>query len=717
MMTKSMSCLCVLSIVMTPGLVLSASYAHAAPGPAQAGSVAKSDEAPPIEWLPWSEEVFARSRRETRGVLLSVVTKWCKPCRTMDEEVWSDPEVRRWVKRAWIPVRVDAEERPDINSRYQLVVTALNRARTGLPVTAFLFPTGEAMWADLFIPADDHEGRPGLRTLLPRMADFWLSRFGEAKQNAMEVQRTFDAQAEPRHKGAPDAGLISAIVGGALARHDRRHGGYGPPPRSTNHLAARLILLAAQRRADDGLRAQGIRALRAAVEGSVFDRLEGGFHAGVVDPAWNVPISGKSLVTNASYLRSLTDGIRVSGDEALTEAADKTVDYVLATLAAPDKTGFYARQAPSADRMNDAAYYTWTVKEVSSSLSEEDRNWASLLFGLRDQGEPELGLPVRFTLKTVRSVQEASREAGAEEAAARDAQARITARLASQRASRTPPPVLEVAYVDGTSLMSSALIHAGAVLGREDAIGAALAALDAILKAHPALDGGVPHRIAAPEGAPSPLLMTDLAFLGNALVDAYEFTGEERYLEAARKAASGLLALFLDEEEGGFFDVIAQENASGYLRLRRKFISDLPVPSPQAAAVDLLDRVAHLTGDEKFRRGIEPTLAWVARRIGYVDERAAGFAMVLDAILRHRVVVSVSSDAEGGDALLRAVWNLQEPSRVLRHVKGGAEAPASATICIESICREGIVDPDALAAEIAELRARARRDGDSVAAR
>ncbi len=717
MMTKSIGGVRSLSLVLTAGMALSASYVDAAPGPGQADTAASEDEAPPIEWLPWSDEVFERSRQQTRGVLLSVVSEWCKPCQRMDEEAWSDPEVRRWVKIAWIPVRVDAEERPDINHRYQHAVAALHRGTTGLPVTAFLFPTGEVMWADLYIRAEDKERGPGLRALLPRMAEFWLSRFEEARQNAVAVQRSFDAQEERRRAGAPDAGLVSAIVGGTYANQDIEHGGFGAPPRSTNHLAARLILLAALRRGDEGLRVQGLRALQAAVEGSIFDRLEGGFHGGIVDPAWTVPIFGKNLATNASYLRSLVDGIRVSGDEGLAVAAGQTVDYVLATLAGPDGTGFYARQAPNVDPMEDAAYYAWTVDEVRSSLSEVDRKWASLLFGFGDQGEPLLGLPARFTLKAVRSLKDAAREAGADEATAREARARITARLASLRDSKTPPPVLEVAYVDGISLMCSALLHAGAVLDREDAIGAALAPLDAILKAHPALDEGVPHRISAPEGVFSPMLMTDLVYLGNALVDAHEFTGEERYLEAARKAATGLLTIFLDEENGAFFDVIQQDNVPGYVRLRQKLVFDLPTPSPQAAAVDLLDRVARLTGDETIRRGIDPTLEWVASRIGFIDERSAGFAMALDAILRHRVVISVPGDGEGADALVRAVWRLEEPARVLRRVKGGAGEPASATICIESLCREGIVDPEALAAEIEALRARAHRGGGPVAGR
>jgi uncharacterized protein YyaL (SSP411 family) len=687
-----------------------------APDPQDEGGTPPAEgEPPPIEWQPWSDELFLRARQRGRGVLLTVVTRWCKPCTMMDRDVWSDPEVRRQVAIHWIPVRIDNEDRPDLDSRYQKALAVLNRGKTGYPVTAFLFPTGEAMWADLTIPARNLEERPGLQALLPRMAELWRVRFETAKQNAMWVQGSFDNESNPRHEAAPTPVLFSAIVDGTIRREDREYGGYGPAPRTNNPVAARLLLRASERRRDEGLRRLAVEALRAAVRGAVYDRIEGGFHPGTLDRTWETPIFGKTLEANAAYLLAMARVVAATGDPELREAAERTVDYVIGVLQAPEG-GFYSRQGPSADPEDHGSYYAWTVKEVIEGLDEDLERWARLLFGLKEEGEILLGLPRRFTLKTSTSVEEAAAATGIDEEGVRGKAREIVRILAAIRQGKPSPPVSGDRFVDGNALVISALLGAGAVLDREDAVAGGLKALDLILSASGDLEKGVPHRIGDGADA-SPRLMPDLVYLGNALADAYEISGDQRYLKAAAAAGEGLTGLYYDDEGGGgFFDVVEQNKAAGYVRLRRKPLGDWKSPSPQAEAIRLLGRLALLTGNvEAWMAPVEPSLEWVAPRLLGFDERSASFALVLDAIRTPRLQVTVSGDGELARSLARAAWLLDDTAAVVRRTSGSGESE-SASLCIGEMCREGIGSAGDLLAAAKELRARAATGEGAVAA-
>ena len=670
-------------------------------------------EAPAIVWQPWDDGLFARARAEGKGILLTIYSRRCRPCIASDESTFTDPVVRRLVSRLWIPVRVDRDERPDIDARYQFACAVLSRGKSGLPITGFLFPTGEAMWIDTYIPLEDQESRPGLRRLLVRMDQFWKERTEEAIQNAKVVQDRFDAEGKQRRATGPDAVVLSAIVDGVISRADQVHGGYGAPPRQTNPFGAQVVLLASHRREDASLREQALAALRAAVGGALHDRIGGGFHKAIRDEAWILPYFEKPLSVNAAYLSALIDAYRATGAEEFARTAGETVDFILRVLRAPGG-GLYVEQAGSADLADDGSYYVWTVEEARALISEKDLPWARRIFGLADSGDLLLGMPPRFTLRMPVAPDEAARAAGADPAEARAAAGRILEALSRERARRPSPPVIDGRYVDSTALAASALIHAGMALDRPEALQAGLAALDEILRARQALETGVPHAIGAGPGEFSPLLMEDLVHLGNALLDAWEATGTQRYLEGAMKAASGLMALYRDEEGGGFYDVVAQPEAAGYVRLRRKILADDAMPSPQGAAARLLDRTSALSGDAAQRREADRALGWTVSRVVGLDLRISTVALALDAHLQTPVRITLVGEGDLAAALERSAWRLYEPGRIIERRRGGAAA--SATVCIGDRCREGIVDPASIASAARDLRSARAPEERSVAA-
>jgi len=672
--------------------------------------------APPVEWLPWSDEVFARARKEQRGVLLTVVSNGCRTCLAADEQVYSDPGVRQIIARKWIPVRVDRDERPDIDSRYQLVASAYTRGKTGLPVTAFLFPTGEAMWADTVIPLEDYEDHPGLRTLLLSNDVLWKSRFNEAKTNAQFIQLYFESEKAPVREPAVSPDLLSAIMDATITRADHAHGGFGAIPRITNPLNAELVLLAAHRRRDDGLRDLALAALRGAINGAGYDRIGGGFHLTARDEKWSVALWDKPLIVNAAYLHALVEAVRATGAGDLVVTASRTVDYILGTLQAPEG-GFRSGQAPSADPKDDAAYYTWRVEEVKAAVTAEELQWGRTLFGFRDEGEILLGLPARFTLKNAIPLAEAAAAAGKTPADLEAIASRIVAALAAARGTHTPPPVLEARYLDSTSLAASALLQAAEAIDRNDAAVAALKAIDRILASNPALERGVPHRLGAPiggsPGVGSPILGADHAYFGGALLDAFEFTAEPRYLEAAKKTAAALRTLFVDGESGGLMDVVERADAPGYLRLRRKSMLDALAPSPQGAAAGFFMRLAALAADPSLRDTASGALAWTGGHLLTIDPKCSSLGLAIDALLTPTARITIGGSDERARELLRASFRLYEPGRIIER---RSDAAATLRVCVEDRCRDAITDAAGIQAAIAELRSRAGQRGGSVAA-
>lgn len=667
------------------------------------------DEPPPVVWQSWGDEVFQRAREQQKGVLLTVVQPFCQPCEVADREVYTDPVVRLLIDRSWIPVRVDADERPDLDARYRVALSILSRGERGYPVTAFLFPTGEAMWADTFIPAENREARPGMRALLDSMDHFWKRRFPEAQRNAMAVQSAFDKEGTVRREGRADRFLVSSVVDHLIARADPDHGGYGPPPRRQNPTAAELVLLASARRADEGLRRQALEAMRGPVRGALLDRLDGGFHQAIRAEDWSVPWFGKDLVVNATYLHALAEAIRLTGDRELASAADLTVDYVLGTLRS-EEGGFHSAQAPARAGADPASYFAWDAEVLAEKLGEKDARWAEVLFGFRTAGEPLLGLPPRFTLKLAPDPGESARDAGLpldEMEARREGILRV---LGEMRASKEPPPVTGKRYLDSTSMACSALLDAGIVLGREDAVEAALETLRRIIGAG-RLDRGVHHSLHDPEG--SPVLMEDQAHLGNALLDAHEVTGEKRYLKAAGQVAGAILDLF-DSPDGAFYDVVEQEEAAGYVRLRRKIAHDSIAPSPVVTAGRLLFRLGHLQGDEALVKRASRALDWAAGTVWQLDLTATSLALAADAALSGPVMIYVEPGEGSAAELRRAALSLYEPAKII--ISGKAPAGAAGrgsdspglSMCLGDRCTEELTSPGSLSEALARLRSGAR---------
>jgi len=530
------------------------------------------------------------------------------------------------------------------------------------------------------------------------MNHFWKARFAEARQNALKVQGWFEAAAKPQGRAPLTRELVGAMTDAIAKTADLQNGGFGVPPRVANPFCARAALAEAVERGDASLRESSLEALMGPVTGGTLDHLEGGFHFAPASAGWGIPTFGKRLDVTAAYLRAIADALRIDPNPRLREAADLTVGYLLRTLQAPEG-GFYTRQAPSPDLNAPLDYYTFKTDALAGALGEKDMAWAKLLFGVKPEGDVLLGLPPRVTLKRPADPD----GEGLPEAEVAEAEARVMAKIAAIRDQAGPPPIVKARYTDSTAQAVSALLHAGAVLGRDDAVDAALKALGEILGRFPRLEKGVPHRLDAEGSQGSPLLMQDLAYLGNAILDAYELTGTPSYLEAAKGAAKGLHDLFEDADDGGFFDVVGDDDAPGYLRFRLKPVLDSEQPAPNAEAARFLDHLSRLTGDATWARGVGRALEMAAGKLSPFGPLSASTLLAIDAHLRPPVIVKIDGSGAGARGLAAAAWSLIEPSAAVVWSGGGGKAGAE--ICIGEKCESVVEDPKIMAAKLAEIRA------------
>jgi uncharacterized protein YyaL (SSP411 family) len=289
---------------------------------------------------------------------------------------------------------------------------------------------------------------------------------------------------------------------------------------------------------------------------------------------------------------------------------------------------------------------------------------------------------------------------------------RNMAALSAARATHAAPPVDVSRNLDSTALAASALLQAGAVLDRRDAVDAALRALDLVLKANPDPSHGIRHSLDAPVER-SPIMMEDQVYFGTALLDAYEITGEGRYLEAASKISSALIHLFLDKEGGGFYDILPDEDEGGYLRLRRKPMIDNVAPSPEGSAALFLLRLGAITGDASLRPLAAGAILWTSTHLPKIDEKAATLGLALDDYLQERLRITVGGTGPAAEELLGAAWKVYAPGRVITRV---ASSSAAASVCVATRCRDGIVVPGEIRPAVAEVGGAAPGASGSVAA-
>lgn len=675
------------------------------PSPSLAGSRSpflRHGAEQPVNWLPWGPEAFARAQRENRPILLDIGAVWCHWCHVMDHESYEDPETAALINELFVPVKVDRDERPDVDARYQRAVQALT-GQGGWPLTAFLTPDGQVFYGGTYFPPEDRFGRPSFRRVLEEVARVWRDEPERAVEAARQIRVHVSAyeQAEAE-AGAVAAGIVDGAVAAFMQGFDGRHGGFGGAPKFPNAGAIDLFL----DRYLDGGRALERRivtwTLTAMARGGIHDHLGGGFHRYSTDARWLVPHFEKMAYDNGVLLEAYARAYAVFRDPLYRAAAEGIVAYY--REAAPglrEAGGFPASQDADVGPHDDGDYWTWTREEIREALAAGPRGdgpgggggagraaddlagtgvaagidllerVAVLRFGLDRADATMPSDRTRHVLYLARDAGEIAAEVGVDEAEAERLVAEVTRCLKAARDARPRPFIDETLYAGWASLVASGHLAAARYLGDDEAGRAALRALDRIWDEGFDAEDGVVHRVGDTDAG---AFLEDQAFFAAALVDAFEWTQRPEYLERARRVVEVMLRRFRDPESGALSDRPRDEAGEALLAEPHLPIVDAPAPSGNGVAALTLLRLGALTGEEWYEERARGILAAFAGSATQFPTAMATYVRAVDwatSPVTTVVVVGAEGD-EGADALFRAALETYRPRMVLRRFAPGA---------------------------------------------
>ncbi|HYL09999.1 MAG TPA: thioredoxin domain-containing protein [Candidatus Acidoferrales bacterium] len=678
----------------------------------------------PIGWYEWGEEAFARARAEDKPILLDIGAVWCHWCHVIDRESYENPEIAEIIGRLYIPVKVDRDERPDVDARYQAAISAISH-QGGWPLTGFLTPDGKPFFGGTYFPPEDALGRPGFKRILLAVADSYKNRRAEVLQ-ASETLEEAVAQAETLSgaRGAFDPGVIDEQVRSMAQIFDSGNGGFGRAPKFPHPSALDLLLERYQQTKEKHLLTVVESTLEKMGRGGVYDQLAGGFHRYSVDERWLIPHFEKMSYDNSELLRNYLHAWQVARNPFFREIAEGIIGWVNEVLSDQEAGGFYASQDADYSLEDDGDYFTWTLDELRAALSPEEAHVMELYYEVEARGEMHHN-PAKNVLWIAREPVEIARQLKLDESSVRLLVARSKGKLLAARLPRPTPFVDKTLYVAWNAMFVSAYLDASRVLGGSigDSCRAfALKTLDRLLRETWSKERGFLHRIG---GAPLDGSLDDHVFAALALLDAYELTLDVRYFRVAQLALDRVIEKFGDPAGGGFFDRSSDAPPLGGLDVRRKPIQDSPTPAANSVAVLALDRLWAYTADARYRDSAQRTLeafAGIAPQYG-LFAATYGLAAVLHS--RHTLQVVVTGRADDpnarrleeaaagvfrfGKAVLRitperlAANSL--PPALKETLPNLRATGAQALVCVETSCQPPTGDPEKLAAMLQEIPA------------
>src|SRR5581483_9800702 len=567
----------------------------------------------PIQWHEWGEEAFAEAQRENKPMLLDIGAVWCHWCHVMDRESYEDPGIAEIVNDRFIAVKVDRDERPDIDSRYQVAVSAIS-GQGGWPLTAFLAPDGKPFFGGTYFPPEDHYGRPSFKRVLLSISDAYREKNGDVVDQAKMVESAI-AQAES-HSSSGDfsPSVIGAIVKSALGMFDERNGGFGNAPKFPHPAMLDLLIDQYVRSSDEQLHHVFVTTLEKMARGGVYDQLAGGFHRYSVDERWGVPHFEKMCYDNSELLKNYVHAYQATGSEFFADVARDIIRWIDEWLSDRERGGFYASQDADISLDDDGDYFTWTLGEAKAVLTEEELQVAALHYDINEIGEMHHN-PAKNVLYVRASVEEISKRLNLEPEKIKTLLASAKKKLYAARLKRPTPYIDKTVYTGWNALCISAYLEAAKVLGVDTARHFALRSLDRILAEGWNSNKGLAHVIAYsdPDAAKRPTSggLDDYAFTAIACLDAYEATSDISYFNFAKRITDFMIERFFDETSGGFFDtpkITNGENTLGVLGAKRKPFQDSPTPAGNSAAAIALSRLYAFTNDHDYRNQAERTL-------------------------------------------------------------------------------------------------------------
>jgi uncharacterized protein YyaL (SSP411 family) len=653
----------------------------------------------PVDWWPWGDEAFAEARRRDVPILLSVGYSACHWCHVMAHESFEDPDVAAVVNDLFVSIKVDREERPDVDAIYMEATQAMTGSG-GWPMTVFMTPTGEPFFCGTYFPRERTQGTPGFLDVCRAIDDAWANRrddvVGQGARLVEHLRQTL--QAPPGSRPVPGAEIVGQAVAGLIEAHDEGRGGFGRAPKFPQPASVELLLRAASRHAgdlegDDGAALHAATTtLDAMAAGGIYDHLGGGFARYSVDGRWLVPHFEKMLYDQALLIRSYLHAWQLTGAPRHRQVVDETITYVLRDLRHPAGGFFSAEDADSEGE--EGRFYLWTPDEIRSTLGPDEATAAMEWWGVTESGNFE----GRNILNRLHAIGRIERPPLIQD---------CRVRLFDARGERVRPGLDDKVLTEWNGLMLATLAEAAAATGNRAWLEAAVQAGEFLCLRMRSADGrwlrswqGDPGDPDTPGRAHQPAFAADHAALVDAFTRLAEATGQARWMAVARATADVLVALFRDTEGSGFFTTGADAET---LVARPKDLQDGATPSANSNAAWALLRLAALTGERTYRDAAEEVLALLGPLAGEHPMAFAHLAAGIDLHSRGSTEVVVPGHALElvgtvqqrwlPDAVL--AWGEPYPSPLW---EGRVEGQAY--VCRGFTCQLPVADPAALSDQL-----------------
>jgi hypothetical protein len=662
----------------------------------------------PVDWYPWGEEALARAKAENTPILLSIGYSACHWCHVMERESFEDEAIAALMNRSFVNIKVDREERPDLDDIYMAATLAANGGQGGWPMTVFLTPDQRPFFAGTYFPPSDRLGRPGFATLLTRIAEAWEGQRDTLTEQAAALTEHLREQAETAAGINVGEAEIRAAVRELAESFDPTYGGFGPAPKFPPATQLSLLLRHHRRTGDAQTLAMVRKTLDCMAQGGIYDQIGGGFARYSTDERWLVPHFEKMLYDNALLAKAYLEGFQATEDPVYARIAREILDYVLREMTGPDGEFYSATDADSEGE--EGKFFVWTPAEVEAVLGPEEGGNLCAYYDITEEGNWE-GKSIPHAPRSVERV--ASRLGIAVEGFRKSLEAG-RAGLYEARRRRIPPGLDDKVLTAWNGMMVGAMAEGHRVLGDPRYLAAAARAADFLLTHLRRADGRL-LRTSRQGKAHLDAYLEDYAFLAEGLLDLSEAGGDVRFLREAAGLAERILQDFGDEA-GGFYDTAADHEA---LIFRHKDGADGAIPSANAVAASVLARLSHHLERDAFRERAASAIqayGWPMR------QRPRAFCKslaVVDFLLEGPVELAlIGTPGEPGcEALRAAIGHRYLPNRIVAHhdpAKGGApdlpllagrglvDGKAALYVCRNFTCLAPVTDPAELARALAE---------------
>ena len=657
----------------------------------------------PVDWHPWGPEALQLAKERNRPILLSIGYSACHWCHVMERESFENEAIAELMNRWFVCIKVDREERPDLDDIYMAATVAMNHGQGGWPMTVFLTPDQEPFFAGTYFPPEDRWGRPGFGSVLKKIADYWDTRSPEVRAQAKEVTHQLQATRQISSPISISESVLLEAVDQFRDDFDETHGGFGSAPKFPPAMGLSFLLRSHRRSDDPRTLTMVTKTLDMMAAGGIYDHIGGGFARYSTDARWLVPHFEKMLYDNALLARVYVEAYQVTRKPLYRQVAAEILDYIGREMTGPEG-GFYSSTDADSEGV-EGKFFVWTPEEVGNVLkNDEDSRRFCALYDITATGNWEhKSIPNRL-----RPIEEVARELNLTPDELIETASRIKPLLYEARRRRIPPGLDDKVITAWNGMMLSALAEAARVFGDARYLERAERAADFLLRTHTKPDGRL-LRTSRDDRAHLDAYLEDYAYLAEGLIDLYEAGAAESYLHAAARLAEFLMMDFMDQEQGGFFSTATHHES---LILRHREGTDGAVPNPNAVAASALARLSFHFDRNDWRDASISAVRAYGRHITRYPRAFAKSLAVVDFLTEGPVELAFVASKSFDEllALRDAVARCYLPNRVL--ATGLPEQPsalpllksrsavsnkATLYICRNYSCRQPITDPHAVA--------------------